>query len=356
MATPVERLLRQRAAGATSKGALDACLADLERAATGQHEPGCLAIVLACSEHTYARPGTLLHVAADGERHGWISAGCLEADVLAAAAATRAEQRARLLDLDNRDLSDVFSGSGAGCRGRQLLLLLPLAALPGLLPLLERYRDGDRPLKFRYASDGALTLRLPPRLRDSGGSGEQADLCAHWQLACEPATEPTPAAWALQLQPLPRVLIAGGGPESELLLPLLDALGWRVDLVESRPQWAGLGALAERHLTALPAADGGAGYVAVLIMAHHFGNDRDALAMLAGWPRLPPYLGLLGARTRSKDLFATLPASVRERLAGCLESPAGLPLCGRGGAAIALSLAARLQGLQVEDRDRRNGY
>jgi xanthine dehydrogenase accessory factor len=321
----------QHAAGATSKAALDACLADLASAA-----PGCLALVLGCSGHTYARPGTLMHIAADGRHSGWISAGCLERDVLGAARASLDDQLARLLDLDNRDLSDVFSGSGAGCRGRQHILVVPLAALPGLQPLLAEYRRQDGALALSYADDGSLSMQAGATSLD-------------WSLATDPTADAEPQAWALQLAPLPRVLLLGAGPESELLLHLLGQLGWRTELVESRPEWQAVGRLAEHQLDAMPDAARASCYQAVLVMAHHFGNDRAALEALAGWPRLPPYIGLLGARTRRDDLLATLPPTVRERLADCLESPAGLPLGGRGGAAIALSLAARLQGLQVED-------
>jgi xanthine dehydrogenase accessory factor len=320
--------LPQRAAGASSKAALEAVLADLNR-----DRPGSLAILLACSGHTYARPGTLMHVDRDGRHRGWISAGCLEGDVLESAAASVADHRSRLLDLDNRDLSDVFSGSGAGCRGRQQVLVLPLAALPGLRQLLAAYRRFDDPLELRYASDGSLSI-------------EVGSLAANWQL--QHTGDGEPQRWMLQLAALPRALVLGCGPESELLLTLLEQLGWRLDLVESRPQWLELGRLAESHLAAIPAAGTAADYRAVLVMAHHFGNDRDALAALAGWPRLPPYIGLLGARTRREDLFATLPSPVRERLAERIESPAGLALAGRGSASIALSLAARLQELRGE--------
>jgi len=317
----------RHAAGAPNKAALDACLVDL-----GAAQPGALAWVLDVSGHAYAKAGTLVHFSAAGQRCGWLSAGCLEGELLAAAQAAGSDHRVRLLDLDNRDLSDVFSGAGAGCRGRQRVLVLPLAALPGLRPLLAQYRQHGPALRLHFAASGQLRLQC--------GAAQAA-----WSLPMEAAVAaPTEAAqWALQLAPLPRVLICGAGPESELLLPLLDQLGWRVDLCEPRPLWAHCAALAERRLAALPVADDG--YQAVLVMAHHFGHDREALAALADWPQLPGYVGLLGARTRRADLLATLPERVGERLAGRLESPAGLALGGDGAAAIALSLAARLHTL-----------
>ncbi len=318
--------------GAPSKAPLDACLHDLQ-----QDRPGCLAIVLDISGHAYAKPGILVHVAANGLRAGWVSAGCLEGEVQEAASLSLADGRARLLNLDNRDLSDIlFSGAGAGCRGRQLVLMLPLAQLPGVAPILMAYRQHAEPMQLQYQQSGALLLQ-------SGG------LRGEWQLppvilgATADTTDAT--AWALQWAALPRALILGCGPESEFLLPILNQLGWRMDLVEPRRAWSGLAGLAEKHLKVPPSAEESPCYDAALIMAHHFGNDCAALAALAEWPVLPRYIGLLGPRTRMRDLLETLPASVHTRLAERVEAPAGLPLGGQGAAAIALSLAARLQSL-----------
>lgn len=320
--------------GASGKAALDGCLAALEAGAGG-----CLGVVLSVRGHAYAGVGTLMYVSAAGERCGWISPGCLEATLHEAAARVQAAGHAELLELDNRDLSDIFSGSGAGCRGRQSVLMLPLSALPGIAAPLAAHRRLGPALHIAFDAEGTLRLQAGTAL------GE-------WRLPLvreASQDEVIERRWELCLAPLPRVLVCGGGPESALLLELLDQLGWRVDLVESRPAWSALGARAERHLPALPLGDDGQVYDAVLVMAHHFGQDREALLALAGWPKLP-LVGLLGPRQRQQDLLATLPAPTRERLNERLESPAGLYLGGRGPAAIALSLAARLQSLLAEPR------
>ncbi|MBK7205622.1 MAG: XdhC family protein [Thermomonas sp.] len=314
--------------GAPAKAALDACLADFARP-----RPGVLALVLEVAGHAYAKAGSVVHIGAGGERCGWISPGCLEGALLEAAAASGQDLRSRLLELDNLDLADVFAGSGAGCRGHQRILLLPLAELPALQPILARYRHAGDPL--------ALAVTLPGTLSATCG-----DLHGEWPLALADAAAGAPAqSWRLRLAPLPRLLACGAGPESELLLPLLAQLGWRVELVESRPAWLHCGQWVERQLAALPGAGEDRGHDGVLLMAHQFDRDRAALEALAEWPRLPAYIGLLGPETRRDDLLATLPPAVRARLHGRLESPAGMALGGRGPAAIALSLAARLQAL-----------
>ncbi len=317
------------ALGAPNRDALDACIADLATAAAG-----ALAVVLAIDGRAWAKRGTLVHLARDGRRSGWISAGCLEGELQQALQATIESAKARLFEIDNRDLSDVFGGHGAGCRGRQILWLLPLAAVPGLRALLHAYRDGDAALTLHCAASGDLQL----------GCGDQI-VQARLPIEARPDDVAADACWEIAWQPLPRVLVLGASPESAVLLPLLGQLGWRIDLHEPRPAWAATHALAERVLAELPGVDDATPYRAALVMAHHFERDRAALAHLAARSALPPYIGLLGARTRADDLFATLPVAVRERLAPVLETPAGMPLGGHGAAAIALSLAARLQSL-----------
>lgn len=318
------------------KAALDASLAALAASAGGT-----LAVVLAVEGHGYSSAGTFVHVAAEGRRTGWISPGCLEGSLESAAARCQAGGHAELLLLDNRDLGDVFTG-GAGCRGRQTVLLLPLPALAGFGDVLAAFRHGSDALTLVVARGDAATCAVQVRV----GPVEAA-----WSLPLrieDAATLPT--AWQLQLAPLPRLLACGGGPESSLLLPLLAAAGWRIDLFESRPAWAPLATLAESHLPQLPAGVAGTVYDAVLVMAHHFDYDRAALLALAGWPRLP-WVGLLGPKQRRTDLLATLPTESRLKLAGRIESPAGLELGGRGPAAIALSLAAKLQQLATMHPD-----
>ena len=317
------------ALGAPNRDALDACIADLATVA-----PGALAVVLAIDGRAWAKPGTLVHLARDGKRSGWISAGCLEGELQRELQTTIESAQARLFEIDNRDLSDVFGGHGAGCRGRQILWLLPLAAMTGLRAVLHAYRHGDAALTLHCAASGDLHL----------GCGDQI-VQAQLPVAARPNDVAADACWQIAWQPLQRVLVLGASPESAVLLPLLTQLGWRIDLHEPRPAWATTHALAERVLAELPGVDDATPYRAALVMAHHFERDRAALAHLAARSALPRYVGLLGARTRADDLFATLPAAVKSRLAPALETPAGMPLGGHGAAAIALSLAARLQSL-----------
>lgn len=319
----VARVLATPPGSDPGKAAVDACLTDPRGP-----ESGCLAIVIDHEGHTYARPGTMVYLPAAGGHVGWISAGCHEARLQQAAADALREGRAQWLDLDNRDLLDVF-GSGSGCRGRQRVLVLPLAALSGSAAVLAAWRTGAHGLQVTGAADGRLRMRC----------GEHDH---RW-------TMPGVAAagdWTLQMTALPRLLCLGAGPESAVLLALLDALGWRVEVVEARARWQAAATPAERVQACLPELPD----AAVLLMSHHFETDRAALQWLADAPALPPWIGVLGPRRRCEDLLATLPARVGERLWPHLEAPAGQPVMGRGAAAIALALATRLQALRGDGR------
>ena len=69
-----------------------------------------LCVVVHCSGSTYRKPGALALVAADGERLGVISGGCLEADLEFSARAALAENRPRLALFDTRSDDDLVFG------------------------------------------------------------------------------------------------------------------------------------------------------------------------------------------------------------------------------------------------------
>lgn len=305
---------------------------DAARRALQAGENGVLALVLETEGSTYVRAGA---AAFFGERDstGWLSGGCLEPEIARHAAQARERGELGWLELDTRDDEDLLGGSSAGCRGRLRLALLPLAAVPSIGTLLDRW----------FAEVAALLLTLD---RDGQVRAQFGEDAIDWRLpatACGWQTEAR--SWDLAFAPLPRVAVFGAGPESATLLPLLRSLGARVLLIERRPRWDAAAELADMRLALSPAAAlsnaeiAGAG--AALVMHHHFEFDREALEGLAGSGI--EFIGLLGPRRRRDDLFRLLPAAAREALEPRLRSPVGLHLGGHGAEAIALSAAAQWQ-------------
>lgn len=285
-----------------------------------------LAVVVATEGSTYRKAGALVLLPQQGARVGWLSGGCLEAELELAAAEVAAAGRARHLRLDTRSDDDLVFGSASGCRGVVELLLLPLRETA---PLLTALRSLDR--------GGSLQLTLC-----ADGSGRAGNGPHQWQWGADgPAVA---ARWSLRLAAPRRLLLLGAGPESRPLLQLAHLLGWRVDAVEARSRWFTALATADAHhtsLDALASAPDAPAFSAAVIMSHHFSRDRDFLVHCAAGEI--PWIGLLGPVARRDALLAELDAPVRERLLPRLQAPVGLRLGGEGPEAIALSIIAALQ-------------
>ncbi|HYG08190.1 MAG TPA: XdhC family protein [Stenotrophomonas sp.] len=298
-------------------------------------EPATLALVVATEGSTYVKPGALALFAEQGTREGWLSGGCLEADIALQAAAALQAGELTLMEIDTRSDEDLLSGSAVGCRGRLHLALLPLPALSGWDTLARAW----------LARRGALCLQLDAQGRCCASIG---DVLQEWPLPLD--TRHVAARFHVRIPAPPALALFGAGPESEVLLPWLRQLGWMTTLVEKRPRWRGQGVLADQHVEATPAQALAAGLdaEAVLVMHHHFELDREALDALAAHPAR--FIGLLGPRRRQQDLFQLLAPAQREQLMPRLRSPVGLHLGGEGPQAIALSIAAQLQRWR-EDED-----
>ena len=316
--------------GLVFKAAL-AALRDGRRAA--------LAVVLETEGSTYTRAGTVV-LFTDQGHVGWLSGGCLEPEIERRAMQAVDENTLAWMEIDTRDDDALFAGNAVGCRGRQRVVLIPLASLAGIDRVFDPLLRGEGTLELRLHSDGARQWRRgdPP---------------------LPPATTSPPVAWEaprrewqLQWRRAPGVVVLGAGPEAAPLMPLLVDLGWRVEIHEPRARW-------RERLAAVVPPDQRSGATessstdcrtrwtnaplpdAVLVMHHNFELDRDALEALAATS--VPFIGLLGPGRRRDDLFKLLPPEARASLSPRLRSPIGLGLGGRGPEAIALSIAAQLQ-------------
>ncbi|KLI97877.1 hypothetical protein WQ56_16410 [Luteimonas sp. FCS-9] len=288
-----------------------------------------LAIVVETEGSTYAAPGTLA-LFGEALQHGWISGGCLEPEIARLAMDTAAAERIGWLEIDTTDDGALFLGSAVGCRGRQLIALLPLAALPGFDAPLQAWLADHQDLAITLDRHGDIDWRIGAHR-------------GHWRLPSDPVPPSAVNRWPVAVRRAPSALVLGTGPETPLLVPMLRALGWRVCVADARPTWRERVApdidVADLAPTAAIAAQPDADVA--LVMHHGFEADRDALEALAA-SRIP-FVGLLGPERRRRDLFKLLRPADRDALVARLQSPVGVPGCGRGAAAIALSIATQLQ-------------
>lgn len=301
----------------SESGSLRALLQRLERA-----EPAVLGVVVATQGSTYRKPGALIYLPERGPRLGWLSGGCLEAELEQAAGEVAAQQQARHLRIDTRSDDDLVFGTASGCRGVVELLLLPLPPHSVLRGALQSLGEG-----------GELELQL-----DAGGGGSAALGARRWHWH---GTAAVPAArWSLRLRAPPALLLLGAGPETDLLVPLAQQLGWRVDAVEARARWSPALHGADLHVAQreqLPPRR----YTAALVMSHHYSRDLENLRYCAAGDIA--WIGLLGPPARRDALLAELGEDARARLLPRLQAPVGLHLGGEGPEAIALAIVAALQ-------------
>lgn len=302
-------------------------------AAAARGDPATLALVLETEGSTYVRAGALALFGARDGQVGWLSGGCIEPEIEQRAAAAAAVRGIDWMDIDTRSDEDLFAGSAPGCRGRLRLALLPLAALREWPALVDEWRRGHGDLRLEVQPGGAVVATV-------------GDERQRWTLPAAPLPWAAAEPWRVEIAAPPSVLVLGAGPETPTLLPLLRTLGWMTTLVERRPRWSALAALADHALARSPAQAlaTARAHDAALVMHHHFELDREALEHLGGdGGEAIGYVGLLGPQRRREDLFRVLPAAARESLAPRLHSPIGLALGGEGPEAIALSVVAQLQ-------------
>ncbi|MET0329280.1 MAG: XdhC family protein [Luteimonas sp.] len=288
-----------------------------------------LAVVVETEGSTYASAGAIA-LFGDGPHVGWISGGCLEPEIERVSLRAAGSGGLEWLEIDTTDDGALFMGSAVGCRGRQLLALVPMAALPDIAAAALTWLAGGHALRIALHGDGRIGCRVDGHAWS-------------WHLPAAARPRPATQRWALTLHRAPEALILGAGPETPTLVPMLASLGWRVTVAERRARWrdaalaqcSPVDAHPEDAIAAHPHAD------VALVMHHGFEDDREALAALAG-SRIP-FVGLLGPARRRDDLFKLLRPADRDALDGRLHSPVGIPQCGRGPEAIALSIATQLQ-------------
>jgi xanthine/CO dehydrogenase XdhC/CoxF family maturation factor len=330
-------------------------LFERERAAG---RPMALGILVHTAGSTYRKAGAMLLIAAGGEYAGLISGGCLEGDLAERARAVIETGQASLVIYDLRHADDLVWGLGLGCEGAMHILLLRVGAREEWQPLAH--------LAAEYAGHRATAIGVVTQSSDEGlpvgalllpRANARAALLEPRVLAALAAAargavsslEGPGGGWKLLLLPLdppPRLLLLGAGPDALPVVDFAARLNWRVTLIDHRPAYATPAHFpsAERVLLARPeeiaqALDLGQ-FAAAVVMSHHLPSDLAYLQALSASPLA--YIGLLGPPARREKLLSELGAAAK-RLRPRLRAPVGFNLGGRAPEAIALAIVAEIQ-------------
>jgi xanthine/CO dehydrogenase XdhC/CoxF family maturation factor len=317
-----------------------------------------LATVVATEGSSYRKPGAMMLVRENHQFAGLISGGCLEGDLVEHASAVFGDGRPRRITYDLSSDEDAILSLGLGCGGIVHLLLQRLEReegfgfLPRLLDTVNErstcilavahIESGNLPLgatamadsQGRRSGDERLFGYLEQPARKWGSTGR------YRYAGASPGGGPGPVL-LVRVEPSPRVLICGAGPDAVPVARQVDALGWECLVVDHRGAYARPDRFpaSAQVLKAWPkdlADSFDLGEVdAAVVMSHNLEHDATYLAQLG--PLNLRYLGLLGPRARREELQDRL--GITE---GRVRGPAGLDIGAELPESVALSIIAEM--------------
>jgi len=295
-----------------------------------------LALVLDTAGSTYTKSGALLLIASDGEYAGLLSGGCLEGDLRERARTVIADGRPQRVSYDMRGPDDELWGLGAGCEGAMDILMLRVGADEDWQPLHFMQQTMNAHVRTSLAIVVESTRNDMPVGRVLLPAGPDQSQFAH---------DAAVRLFVLPVEPPPRLLLLGAGPDAAPVLAFACQLSWKVTLYDHRAanlqpeRFAGAETLLCAPPEELPSRLQLAQFDAAVVMSHHLRSDLTYLRALAH--SAVGYVGLLGPAPRREKLRLEL-GTEAALLAGRLRSPVGLALGGRAPASIALSIVAEI--------------
>lgn len=296
------------------------------RTRLGRGETVAWATVVAIKGSTYRRPGAKLLIASDGELAGNVSGGCLEQDIRERALQVLQTGCAACVHYDTSDVEDALWGLGLGCNGAVDLFIQPITPEnAGWVESLWQALDGETPLTLRTTLEGAAVGQTQWADAQAGEVTGRAEGCFQERL------EPPPTVW-----------VCGAGDDALPLVALLDAVGFRVTVLDHRSAFLTAARFpAARRLEAVrpdewegpPPTDNAP---LVVVKTHTLQYDMEWVTQ---WVKVGArYIGLLGPRARREEIVAKIEPSA----AVCIFGPAGLDLGGEGPEQVALSIVAEV--------------
>jgi xanthine dehydrogenase accessory factor len=286
------------------------------QAAREAGKPCALATIIALDGGGPRPVGTQM-VVGDGILSGFLSGGCLEADVAGHAEACLADGEPRRL---------VY-GTGSPwpdirllCGARIDILVEKVAPDDAAVATLLDLRDARAPAV--WISDGRRRV-----------CSSEGDAPRTWE-----------GAFSRSFEPLPRLVVLGGDPSALAIAWLGSQAGFETTLVrpkgpETPPPFA-VAYSREEPAEALAAA-GLDRWTAVAVATHEAEADHAALTFAL--PSEAFYVGALGARRRAADRLAWLRASgVGEGDIARLRTPIGLDIGGKAPWEVAISVLGEI--------------
>lgn len=342
-----------------------------------QDDSAVLATLVRVAGSSYRRPGARMYIHSTGSV-GAISGGCLESEVARKAAwITRhgpaVERYSTLFDeiLDETNLLDTREiPYGLGCGGVLDVLLEPVVSQEtnAMLRALEAAQRGETLVSATVlpASAGSSIPFARVIVREDGSfffasrhlnPESQAELASLARIGNEATTVSISLgneARDVFLEPIlppQRLVIFGAGDDARPLVRMAHLLGWHIAVGDGRA-WLAQAARFPEAEQVLALGENAANFEqlhltdrdAVAMLTHSFDQDKNLLRKLL--PLKLRYLGLLGARHRSRILLTEVAAQLGWTPEQCLRrvhAPIGLDLGGDNPEAVALAILSEIQ-------------
>ncbi|UWQ05499.1 XdhC family protein [Aliiroseovarius crassostreae] len=275
--------------------------------------------------------GSQMVVALDGAIEGSVSGGCVEAAVVVAAQEAIGQGRPRLLTFGVSS-EDAFA-AGLACGGEITVMVEPVGAQgagqglsPAMLDQIVKARSTRAPLAYRVG------------VRDWSRQIAVADP--------EDVTGLEGACFTHLHHPPLRLVIVGAVHVAQALIPMAQAVGYDIALIDPRSAFAtedrfpGVALHVDFPEDVLPAI-GLDAHTALVTLAHDPKIDDPALDAALGSEAF--YIGSLGAkRTQAQRLERLAARGVSAENLSRIHGPVGLDIGAVGPAEIAVSILAEL--------------
>jgi xanthine dehydrogenase accessory factor len=326
-------------------------------------EGAALCTIVETRGSTPQKVGARLLLRSDGSTIGTLGGGCIEAEAVERAHEALRTGLPALLDVALNE--DIAVDYGLSCGGSELILIDPTWQGAADLALVSRMREtidrGERGvvLTLLDSGDGVTPAAKLACWRDGASQGQLGPLHAEAiRLASRVIGLPRPQPGIVNLgantrafldvfaEP-PEVLIIGGGHVGKALAEVADLLGYRMSVIDDRPEFASKDRFPEaEHVVA---GDVGAAIreypananTAIVIVTRGHKYDYEALAAAAG--SSAGYVGLMGSRRKIALIYRQLLADgIPEERLRAIHAPIGLDIGAVSPEEIALSIMAEI--------------
>ncbi|ANY69552.1 hypothetical protein BBD42_25980 [Paenibacillus sp. BIHB 4019] len=304
-------------------------------------QPAALATIIRVEGHAYRKEGAAMLLRLDRTKTGSISPGCLEADLQERVSRVCSAEAFEIIIYNMQPEEDIMWGDTIGCGGIIHVLLEPVttALRNQLLQARERLRAGEAVVLDRSwpkAGNGNCT-GIVYRLGPASAASESRN---SWKAGAELVEEA--GTFSTKLEPRPRAIVFGAGPDAEALCTMLPGCGFHVAVADWRTHistenednsWFNVARVTGKpeELASKLQFNKNDFFI---VCSHQLHYDYQLIQLALEARAI--YIGVMGSRKRIKQLFGegTLPENV--------YAPIGLSIEAEGPYEIALSIASEL--------------